>query len=282
MEKPIQTEQALRARITELEQAQTREQTRQQEEARQAEEFQRLVSHELRNPLTSIRGNVQLARRAINTLMNSEQVPEEVLQALELTQALLNRAENQVHIQNRLIEDLLDSMRIQAGNLELHKESSDLVQLVSMMIAEQRRLNPQRSISLQNATGVGELFVLADSKHISQVLTHYMNNALKYSPSGSPIQVSIEQEGHMVRVIIKDEGQGLPSDEQDQIWYRFYRVPTIKVLNGPSARLGLGLYISRALIEQYGGQVGVTSKGEQGSTFWFTLPLAESDHCGRF
>lgn len=270
MEKPTQTEQVLRARVAELERAQAQ----QQEEARQAEEFQRLVSHELRNPLTSIRGNIQLARRTINTLMSPEQMPEEALQALELTQDLLNKAENQVHIQNRLIEELLDSTRIQIGKLELHKERLDLLQLVSTIIEEQQRFNPQRSISLHNATGVEELFVQADSKRITQVLAHYMNNALKYSPAGSPVQVSIEREGHMARVTIKDEGQGLPPHVQGQIWQRFYRAPTIKVLNKPAARLGLGLYISRALIEQHNGQVGITSESGQGSAFWFTLPLS--------
>lgn len=279
MEKPIQTEQslqaeiqALQARIAALEQAQARDPGL-QEETQQAEEFQRVVSHELRNPLTSMGGNIQLARRQINILLSSDHVPEEILQMLELVQTLLGRAENQVRIQNKLIEDFLDSMRIQSGQLELHRERHDLLQIVRGVIEEQQSAHPQRTILLDNATKTEPIFVQADTMRISQGLTNFMINALKYSPVDSPIYVGIEQEGPLVRVTVKDEGQGLPLDIQDRIWQRFYRAPTIKVLNGSGTRLGLGLYISRAVFEQHGGHVGVTSEPGKGATFWFTLPI---------
>ena len=93
-----------------------------------------------------------------------------------------------------------------------------------------------------------------------------------------PVDVQLNKEEKMVRVLVRDEGPGLTPSEQERIWERFYQVEGIKRQRGSSVGLGLGLYICREIVEQHQGGVGVESIKGKGSTFWFTLPLAEEDH----
>jgi signal transduction histidine kinase len=107
------------------------------------------------------------------------------------------------------------------------------------------------------------------------VLTNYLTNALKYSLEECPVDVMLEVVGSSIaRVSVRDQGPGIPAEEQAHIWEIFHRVPGVEVLTGSGVGLGLGLYISRTIIERHGGQVGVESTVGLGSTFWFTLPLA--------
>lgn len=118
----------------------------------------------------------------------------------------------------------------------------------------------------------------ADADRIGQVISNYLSNALKYSEPSCPIEVYLElEEPERVRLSVRDEGPGLTTLEQQQVWERFYRVPGIQVKSGSGVGLGLGLYICQTIIERQGGQVGVESKKDVGSTFWFTLPLAKRE-----
>ena len=116
--------------------------------------------------------------------------------------------------------------------------------------------------------------MVADADRIGQVVTNYLTNALKYSPVDRPIEVFLAIEGQMARVSVQDEGPGLSPAEQQAIWERFYQVERIKVQSGSGTGLGLGLYICQTIIEQHQGKVGVQSSPGEGSTFWFSLPLA--------
>ncbi|HET8913906.1 MAG TPA: ATP-binding protein, partial [Ktedonobacteraceae bacterium] len=120
-----------------------------------------------------------------------------------------------------------------------------------------------------------EVQVFADAERIGQVVNNYLSNALKYSESDCPVKVYVMQAGNMARVEVIDEGPGLLFDQQAHIWQRFYRVPGIEVKSGSGVGLGLGLHICKTIIERQAGEVGVESAPGQGSTFWFTLPLAE-------
>ncbi|MGH2482729.1 MAG: sensor histidine kinase, partial [Ktedonobacteraceae bacterium] len=120
----------------------------------------------------------------------------------------------------------------------------------------------------------GAVRVQADSVRISQVVTNYLTNALKYSAEHQPVSVGLELEGHEARVWVKDAGPGLSPEVQQAIWDRLYRLSTFAEYTGlGSGGLGLGLYINREIIRQHGGNVGVESASGKGSTFWFTLPL---------
>jgi signal transduction histidine kinase len=119
--------------------------------------------------------------------------------------------------------------------------------------------------------------VVADAVRITQVITNYLNNALKYSPTDRPVDVSLRVARKTARVSVRDQGPGLSVAEQKSIWERFYQVDRIKAQSGSAGGLGLGLHICKTIIEQHQGQVGVESTPGEGSTFWFTLPLAADD-----
>jgi signal transduction histidine kinase len=100
-----------------------------------------------------------------------------------------------------------------------------------------------------------------------------LSNALKYSPPPSPVELRLRREGEEAVVSVRDEGPGIPCEALSYLFERFYRVPGVRAQHGSSVALGLGLYISRTLVERHGGRMGVRSEPGQGATFWFTLPL---------
>jgi signal transduction histidine kinase/PAS domain-containing protein len=232
---------------------------------RHMEEFLGMVSHELKTPLTSIKGNTQLA---IRQLRNSMQTFERIF-------GLYEAAEQQTRRLNRLVDDLLDVSRAQAGHLELIPGRCDLRELVHEALQEQQRMWPGRAINLE----IDERMALplnADADRVMQVITNYLTNALKYSEPERSIFVYVERQDDEAYLAVRDEGPGLPLDQQERIWGRFNRAPGVEVLStahSSQAGLGLGLYISRTIIEGQGGSVGVQSRPGEGSTFWFRLPL---------
>ncbi len=194
-------------------------------------------------------------------------------------QLLLNRTDRQTLRLDRLVGDLLDVSRIQAGNLDLRLEPCDLAGVVREAVEEQRASWPERRLTL--ALPAGPIAVMADDDRIGQVVTNYLTNALKYSPAREPVAVMVRVEQARakrgqprVRVQVRDLGPGLLTDEQARIWERFHRAPGITLQSGSGVGLGLGLYIAKTIVERHGGTVGVESAPEAGSTFWFTLPLA--------
>ncbi|HEU5227531.1 MAG TPA: ATP-binding protein [Ktedonobacteraceae bacterium] len=238
-----------------------------QETARQMNEFLSVASHEFKTPLTTIKATIQLARLQVRRLQRA--MPDETVANLL---SLLERAERQVNIQNRLVNDLVDMSRIQTDHLELKVVPCNLVEIVHEIVNDQRTLVPTRTIRWE--TSILQAEVLADPDRVGQVVNNYLSNALKYSESDKPVEVLLERAEAMIRVNVVDQGPGLSSTEQEHIWDRFYRVKGVDVKSGSGVGLGLGLYICRTLIEQQGGQVGVESEPGRGSTFWFTLPLA--------
>lgn len=229
------------------------------------EEFLGMVSHELKTPLTSIKGNTQLAIRQLRTSM----------QTFERILGLYESAEQQSRRLNRLVDDLLDVSRAQAGHLELIFGQCDLRMLVHEAIQEQQKMWSGRAIELEMDEEIA-LPLNADADRVVQVISNYLTNALKYSDPARPICVKARREGQEAYLAVRDEGPGLPADELERVWTRFHRVDTIEVRSSThtsQAGLGLGLYISKTVIEGQQGRVGVQSQRGEGSTFWFTLPL---------
>lgn len=265
---------ALRTRVQELEQ----NEAILREEQRMMDEFLNFASHQLRTPLTTINGNIQLVKRRLQAAMLDEQLPEEVFEKFDPMYEMLNRAERQVHIQSGMVDSLLDTARIQAHRLELHQSPLNMVELAQSTIEKFRATTPNRQINL-TISQQDPIIVYADPERIKQVLTNYITNAMRYSAPDRPIQVQLKLHNHTnptsATLCVHDEGPGIQEEDRERVWQRFYQIPSVKIQSGSGAGLGLGLHISKTIIERHGGQVGVTSTPGQGSTFWFTLPLMD-------
>lgn len=241
---------------------------------RMMDDFLGIAGHELRTPLTATKGSVQLAQRRLGRLVSREPLTTEAGESLSNIQELLGEAERQMVVQARLISDLLDVSRIQAGRMEMRLKRSNLVEVVRESIKDQRYLAPERRLLLTDAPQE-EIWVVADEGRIHQVIGDYFSNAVKYSDYRHPIVMRIELSDQRVRVLVQDKGPGLAPEDRQRIWDLFYRIPGVEVRTGSGVGLGIGLHICRTIIELHGGQVGVESEEGRGSTFWFSLPLAE-------
>lgn len=240
------------------------------------EEFLSVAGHELRTPLTTIRANIQLLSRRIAAMKKrQEAAPEELGRMLDQSLGLLVGMNGGTRRLGRLVDDLLEVSRIKAGKLELRLEPADLVALVRETVEEQRQVHPERTIQFEPPHVA--LLIMADADRLGQVITNYLDNALKYSAPEQPVTVAIEVEEEMARVLVRDGGPGIAAEEHERIWDLFHRVPGCAVRSGSGMGLGLGLHISKTIAELHGGSVGLVSAPGAGSTFWLTVPLAGRD-----
>lgn len=219
-------------------------------------DFIGMVSHELRNPLTAIGGYTYL-------LSKRAQKNNDVLVADAAGK--LNR---QIKRMEALINGFLDMARLGEGKIQLNRSQFDMADLVR--IAEEESLATITSHTVVFAP-VDFTLVEADKDKIEQVLVNFINNAVKYSPEGSTINVACVTRDGKAYVSVNDSGMGIPVKDQPFIFDRFYRVESEGMKNKKG--FGIGLYICREIIERHHGQIGVDSIEGQGSTFWFTIPL---------
>ena len=227
---------------------------------RQKDEFLGIASHELKTPLTSLKGLTQLTRRRLER----SGAPEA---------QYLARMEYAIRRMETLVNDLLDISRIESGKLALRLEPCDLVALCRQVVEEQIAAT-DRHIIFDAPEGPIEVGV--DIDRISQVLTNLLSNALKYSPLESPVSLTIAHNNGNVGFAVSDQGTGIPKDELPQIFDRFYRVPGVEVQSGSGVGLGLGLYITKEIVERHGGSIWVESERGKGSTFQVSLPVVAS------
>jgi signal transduction histidine kinase len=240
----------------------------------QMDDFLGIAGHELKTPLTTLKGSIQLAQHWIKHLpQNPEDWSENHIKKVQELDQFLFRAERMCKVLERIIADLLDVSRIRAGQLHLLRQPYDLVEIVQMVVEDQRQITPNRTIVVQKQTK--PVLVTVDGDRIGQVITNYLSNALKYSPTNHPVTLNIELQASEVRVSVHDEGPGIKTSEQERIWDRFYRAKGIEVQTGSGIGLGLGLHICMNIIHQHGGLVGMESEPGNGSTFWFILPLPQ-------
>ena len=248
-----------------------------QETNRQMDEFISIAGHEFRTPLTTLKANLQFAVRRLRQLQPSNgstaamraqsyDTPTDLLPLIDRAAQAANRLE-------RLANDLLDVSRIKVGKLVMRPVALNLAHLLSDCVEEQQQQHPWRTIVL-SVVPLASCTVTADPDRIRQVITNYLTNAIKFSPENKPVSASLCRAEAMLRVCVCDEGPGLPKSEQDRIWDRYHRAPDVERTAGSSVGLGLGLYISKMIIVQHGGAVGVESEVGRGATFWFTLPAA--------
>jgi len=203
-----------------------------------------------------------------------ETMEEYLPRAVARVQPLIQHADHSIARLDRLVGDLLDASRVREERLELRLHPADLVVAVREAVEEMRQIYPDRTIALEIPPSRTSLPVLMDTDRVGQVLTNLVSNALKYSDLLAPVTIRVGTDGDRALVWVSDQGVGLPRDEHERIWERFYRVEGISHQSGSQVGLGLGLYIVRDIITRHGGVVGVESAPGAGSTFWFALPLA--------
>jgi signal transduction histidine kinase len=233
------------------------------ETERLKDEFIALAAHELRTPLAVLKGYVQtlLRQTARGKGPALAEWQTESLQGID--QATARMVE--------LTEDLLDVTRLQAGRLQLHLEPTDLISLTRRAVNRLQLTTQQHQLSLQ--TEHAHLVASVDPRRLEQILNNLLNNAIKYSPAGGPVAVtiSLDKAANTALISIRDHGIGIPVHQQARLFGRFERADNAQLLG--IGGTGLGLYLCRELIERQGGRIWFESAEDAGSTFFFTLPL---------
>ncbi len=217
------------------------------------DEFLSAAAHELKTPITSLSGFAQLA---IRNLKNGG-TPEQVARALGIIQAKSDTL-------TRLLTQLLDISQLESGSLMLNRRPTDLVQLVTRVVGEALHNSDKHAIAL---VAPSSLEATVDLLRLEQVLTNLLDNAVKYSPEGCPIEVVLTQSDEStVQLSVRDQGLGIPPDRRAHIFERFYQAHT-RTYSG----WGLGLHISRQIVELHGGEIRVDFPDDGGTRFLVSL-----------
>jgi PAS domain S-box-containing protein len=259
----------------EREQAEARELAA-QEVTQQLDQFLAMASHDIRTPVTSLSGNLELARLFVTRLasrLEAHDSPEG--RAARQLATVIERADESSTRLSRLVVLLFDMTRARLGTLTVTQAPLDLVAFVREQVAVLQDTVPERTIEVDLPSAA--VVVEADADRLGQVLTNYLTNALKYSAAGQPVAVRLEVRGGRAVVSVRDHGPGLPEEEQRRVWDLYYRAPGVSEQSSigvASGSLGMGLFVCKQLVEAHpGGQVGVDSLVGEGSTFWFSVPF---------
>jgi signal transduction histidine kinase len=235
-----------------------REVTTQRDVARLKDELLSMTSHDLRTPVTILKGQAQLMQRAID---QKTATPAKFSERLEMMVEQADRLTD-------MLDRLLDLSRVEAGRLDLSLQPLDLVDVIQRLANSVGSLSPAHCIAVHAPASVEGMW---DAGRLEQVLQNLVTNAIKYAPGGGPIEISVEADTQQVTVSVRDQGLGIATEELSQVFERFYRVAGTRGLEGS----GLGLYICQGIVSAHGGRIWANSDGPgRGSTFGFSLPRA--------
>jgi PAS domain S-box-containing protein len=239
-----------------IEQVEAREKV--EDLSRLKDEFLSIASHELRTPVTSIKGYTQLAKAMIQE--NDQGTSQEYLDI----------ALDQIDRMSRLILELLDVSRIETGRLEIRKEEIDWQKFLTAVIDRYRTSVRERRFDLD--INGADVIVDGDRDRLEQVLGNLIENAIKYSSQSAAVEISSRREDGSVITSVRDHGIGIPPDEITQVFERFHRGRQVSSRN--YGGLGLGLYITRQIVERHDGSIWVESAEGDGTVFHVRLPLS--------
>ena len=221
-------------------------------------DFIKMANHELKTPVTTIKGYVQLLKK-----MRAKSEDKFLVNSL-------NTIENQVNKLNSLIGDLLDISRMESGKLPLNMKDFSLVELVTETIEDIKASDDSHHINFELKHS-SDIEVHADKERLTQVLNNLLTNAIKYSPAASNVDVELFTDGKCAIVSVRDYGIGIDSEELTKIFERFYRVSGDDEETFPG--FGIGLFIVKDILDRHQGKIWVESEKDQGSKFYFSLPL---------
>lgn len=224
------------------------------------DEFISLAAHELKTPLTGLRGFAQLLLRQID-------------KNVTIDQPMLKRSLQAIHQQSeklsRLVSQLLDVSRLEGGQLRLERAMTDVTVLIQSVASDARASTTRHTIFVDAPSSV---MLPVDPLRLEQVLTNVLDNAIKYSPEGGPITVDVSEADDWVQITVTDRGIGVPPEHRARVFDRFYQVdPRPDRLGG----MGLGLYISRQIVELHGGRLEMEFPEEGGTRVRIHLPRGE-------
>lgn len=219
----------------------------------------KFVSHDLRTPLTQIMARAQLIELVADK-------PDAVRRAAA---AIVSASKHM----NNMIHDITDSARIELGKAPVSPKPIDLVHTLSEIVDALCSCNPQSPIRMHAPTE--KTTVMVDPLRLERIVGNLVSNAIKYSPHGSPVLITVERCGDEAKVAVTDRGVGMTPEELAKVFDRYYRAP--EAIRG-SEGLGLGLFITKSFVEAHGGRIWAESSPGQGSVFHFTLPLAKDLH----
>lgn len=221
-------------------------------------EFISIVSHELRTPLTSI-------LTALNLVSGGEtgELPEQAKRMVDIAHRNSERLRG-------LINDILDSEKIEAGKAEFHLQPLELTPLVKQAIEDNHVYAQQLGVEFVLENAMPGIRVNADSSRLMQVFTNLLSNAAKFSPPNDVVVISVSRHDEAVRVAVTDHGPGVPQDFQKHIFQKFSQAQSLGARKKGGS--GLGLSISKAIVEKMGGQIGFETEIDVGTTFYFDLP----------
>jgi signal transduction histidine kinase len=223
---------------------------------RMKQEFVAMVSHDLRAPLSSVRGALDLVARGTYGALS------------EKGKQILATADGSVRRLIKLVNDILDVEKLETGKLDFLPEAVSVARIIQRSLDSVRTLAEQSQCPL--SADDPEFNIYADEDRLVQVLVNLLSNAIKFSPKGESVQITTCSDDGWIEVRVADRGCGIPLEHQQAIFERFRQ---IKVSDSKEkGGTGLGLAICKAIIEQHGGSIGVDSEVGKGSTFWFRLP----------
>jgi two-component system sensor histidine kinase MtrB len=217
------------------------------------------VAHDLRNPLSALKMSTALADPS-----QSEASPERIQKMLVLVRRQVERLD-------RMVGDLLDSTRIEAGRLELQLEERDARELAHAVVELYLSTGPSHELSL--SIPEAPVHLRCDGARIEQVLNNLVSNALKYSPAGTRVEITVRQQGEEALLSVSDQGIGISAEEQRYLFTPFRRSPGARQR---ASGAGIGLSVARRIVEAHGGLIEVDSQPGQGSVFRIRLPLARA------
>jgi PAS domain S-box-containing protein len=223
---------------------------------RRKDEFISMASHELKTPITTLKGFTDLLLRKLKRQGMQEEVP------------MLTRMDAQIKRLTRLIDELLDASKAQAGQLVYEEEPVDLAALLQETVEVLQPTSPTHTLIVRETT---HAMVMGDKDRLGQVLTNLISNAIKYSPQANQVDLAITTSDKTVTLRIRDDGIGIPKAHQKHIFDRFYRARDSHSKAFPG--LGIGLYIAHEIVKRHGGEITVDSEEGKGSTFVVSLPL---------
>jgi PAS domain S-box-containing protein len=225
---------------------------------RMKSEFVSTVSHELRTPLTSIRGSLGLVWGGV-----AGELPERA-------KSLVGIAKTNCERLIRLINDILDSEKIESGKMTFELQAQELEPLMAQALADNQGFAEQHGVTLALKKAAGQVRVCVDSDRLTQVVTNLLSNAIKYSPPQGTVNVVMRKQASRVRVEITDNGTGIPEEFRSRIFQKFSQADSSDTRQ--KGGTGLGLSISKIIIERMDGSIGFTSEPGKGTTFFFELP----------